>query len=934
MARRLAAVLLPLAVLAACGDKDGEETGTVHDGGGDDTGLEGVDADGDGYGADSDCDDTSSAVHPGADEVCDGVDNDCDEEIDEDPVDGETFWVDADQDGYGDPAQPIVSCAVAEVWAENDLDCDDGDAAIHPGAAEVCDGVDNDCDGLVDDADDSVDPTTYAPWWRDGDGDGYGDPAIEPLLACADPSDEGGAWVDNGDDCDDALAAVSPAATEVCDDADTDEDCDGLVDDADDSVDLAGASSWYADADADGYGDAATADVACDDPSDGAMAWVADATDCDDTAAGTHPGATEVCDDADTDEDCDGAADDLDASVDPATLTVWHADQDGDGYGAPDLTATGCDAPVGGGRTWVVDSADCDDTDAAVNPGAAEVCDAADTDEDCSGAADDADTGVDPSTHATWYTDADTDGYGDTSTATQSCDPASGQVSDATDCDDTDAAVNPGAAEVCDDADTDEDCSGVADDADTGVDVSTYVDWTVDADGDGYGDQTATAVRQCEDPSTLGTTYVADATDCDDGDADISPAGQEVCDAGDTDEDCDGLVDDADSSVDPSSASEWYVDADLDGYGDSSATPAAACADPSGATTTYVADGTDCDDADADINPGATEWYGDGIDQTCDGSDTPTFSCSGWSVPGDYSSISAASAALGNSTSVQTICLSARTYTENPTIRGNLEIIGPSAYDTTINGHVTVVSSRSSATVLLQGVTVTNGIEVDGGGSASWTTTISDCILEETSYDNLLVNRDGYATPSTILQRSIVEVKFGSAGAYLYDYGYNTTDRVTFSVKDNYFTSSTLGSYGIRTAITKSSSRRPLQSVTITGNTIEGQNYGLWLIGRGTSPNRVLNNVFTGNATAYHWDGSGSLTSDYNLYYGNSTSFSGSAAGGAHRVTTDPGLSADVPPVPAAGGSADQAGTTSYASSTDFWTNPRPSPPSIGAVEP
>ena len=144
------------------------------------------DLDGDGWGApghpdcpngdETDCDDGDSAVHPGAGEVCDGIDNDCDPLTDE--------LVDDDGDGA----------------AECDGDCDDGDPLSHPGAQELCDGLDNDCDGSVPDDE------------LDIDGDGY--------LACAD-----------GDaaDCDDHDASNHPGAMEECDDGE-DNDCDGDVD--------------------------------------------------------------------------------------------------------------------------------------------------------------------------------------------------------------------------------------------------------------------------------------------------------------------------------------------------------------------------------------------------------------------------------------------------------------------------------------------------------------------------------------------------------------------------------------------------------------------------------------------------------------------------------------------------------------------------------
>jgi hypothetical protein len=226
-------------------------------------------------------------------------------------------------------------------------------------------------------------------------------------------------------------------------------------------------------------------------------------------------------------------------------------------------------------------------------------------------------------------------------------------------------------------------------------------------------------------------------------------------------------------------------------------------------------------------------------------------------------------------------------------------------------------------------VTITRGVEVRDDGGTS-TTTIEDCIIESSAYHGIHVDRDGYGTPNLAVRRCVIEGGSGVSAVYLYDYGYNSTDRVSLEVRDSYLSG---GNYTVRTAVTKSSSRRTYQSVTIVNNTIEGGTYGLWMIGRYT-PFQIKNNIITGNSTGLHWDGGGSMTNDYNLYYGNSSNFSGSATGGANRISGDPGLSADVPPVPASGGLADGAGTTSYASTQDYWTNARPSPPSIGAMEP
>jgi hypothetical protein len=519
-----------------------------------------ADDDGDGWAACEDCDDRDAAINPDADEACNNVDDDCDGTIDEDDAtDAATWYADADGDGYGDLSSTTLACDQPSgfVSAAYATDCDDGDADISPVDPERCDGVDNDCDG---DIDEGVTETFHA----DADGDGYGD-AASTTEACSPPS----GYSADDTDCDDTDAAIHPGASESCNGSD--DDCDGTVDESDASD----AASWYRDGDRDGYGDAAASTVSCDQPS----GYVADATDCDDGDDDIHPGADETCDGVD--EDCDGTVDEEAVDAD-----VWYADADGDGFGDAGSMSEACSQPSG----TVADDDDCDDADDAINPDADEVCDGADN--DCDGDVDE-DDAIDATT---WYADADGDGYGDATSPTTSCTLPTGHVLDATDCDDADASAWPGADEVCDG--DDEDCDGVADEDDA-IDAST---WYADGDGDGFGDAASSAVA-CYAPSG----HVAAGTDCDDTDASVSPVATELCNG--VDDDCDGAVDE-DSAAD---AATWYADMDADGYGDA-ASSSVACSAPSG----HVADGSDCDDGDAAIHPGATEAC-NGYDDDCDG---------------------------------------------------------------------------------------------------------------------------------------------------------------------------------------------------------------------------------------------------------------------------------------------------------------------------
>jgi len=198
-----------------------------------------------------DCHDSDGDIHPDADEVCDGEDNDCDRKIDEkDAIDPETWYLDSDLDGYGDPDSSSADCDAPSGYVADDTDCDDTDGAVNPGADEVCDDVDNDCDGDIDDDDSSL--AGADTWNIDYDGDGYGSTSYT-REACDQPS----GYVADTTDCDDTDAASFPGADETCDEADN--DCDGDVDE--DTID----GDWYAtDVDGDGFGDPGSTVWGCD----------------------------------------------------------------------------------------------------------------------------------------------------------------------------------------------------------------------------------------------------------------------------------------------------------------------------------------------------------------------------------------------------------------------------------------------------------------------------------------------------------------------------------------------------------------------------------------------------------------------------------------------------------------------------------------------
>ncbi len=294
--------------------------------GGTDTGTDPEDLDNDGVAGVDDCDDENASVYPGAEEVCDLVDNNCDGVIDEGVK--REWWYDLDGDGYGGSSASLEACTAPEGYVEEGDDCDDNDPQVNPGAEGDCNGEDDHCDGLADDR-------ATALWYTDADGDGYGAPTTG-FEDCLDAS----GFVMDGTDCDDENPDVHPGAEEVCDG--DDDDCDGRSD-------LIEVSRWYSDADGDGYGHPAEYLDTCA-PDEG---WVQVGDDCSPNEDWVYPGAPEECNEED--EDCDRVIDE-------------DFDLDGDGYQS--------DVCEGGD--------DCDDSSGEIYPGANEVCDDG-LDNDCDG---------------------------------------------------------------------------------------------------------------------------------------------------------------------------------------------------------------------------------------------------------------------------------------------------------------------------------------------------------------------------------------------------------------------------------------------------------------------------------------------------------------------------------------------------------------------
>ena len=299
------------------------------------------DQDGDGYGDSSQGQKQCQAPSSGVAYINQG--GDCDD-TNADYYVIQTWYRDQDGDGYGDPDTTEESCLPPTTGGHSYIlvagDCLDTSSSTNPDAEEVCNGNDDDCNGLTDD---------FAPgasvWYRDADGDGYGNPLISQ-QSCSQPT----GYVSSNQDCDDASVDAQPTL-----------------------------KKWFIDRDGDGYGDSSTSQQSCSQPA----GYVGDQGDCDDTNSQIGKTSTWWIDsdgdgygsnDSSTNKfecqqpvgyvlanldtlDCD----DTDAAIQGKRR--YYQDADGDTYGNPVLgvASEDCTAPSG----YVTNSLDCDDGDAA-----------------------------------------------------------------------------------------------------------------------------------------------------------------------------------------------------------------------------------------------------------------------------------------------------------------------------------------------------------------------------------------------------------------------------------------------------------------------------------------------------------------------------------------------------------------------------------------
>jgi hypothetical protein len=606
-----------------------------------------------------DCNDNNNAIYPGATETCDGIDNNCFGGIDDNVV-SQTWFIDSDNDGFGNGAISQSNCAQPIGYVLNANDCDDNNNLV--GVASTVYYADADADGFGNVAIDSVactQPVGYVAnssdcddnnntvgvaqsYYPDADGDNYGSAAASALVTCTPPAN----YVTDNTDCNDANPNQYPGATEIPDNS-VDEDCNGS-----DLNTLGSQLAQYT----------FTGNL-CATPVLGVTAQPANATfsnylasDSVNCAAGNNIinytgwntnatlDLTRYYEFTVTPDNCyelsltqltflhrvsnTGGTPfvHVRSSLDNFTTDVFTTQITAPGTDFTEtVPLTGPFASIQGPvsfRFYVVSIGTSGATYRNDNVSL---------------------TGfINALPQQTYYADADGDGFGDAAIDSMDCAAPAGYVLDNTDCNDNNASENPNAVWY---QDADNDTFGnsaftltqctqpagyVSDNTDcddNNANASGSITYYEDADGDTYGNSASTT-QACTQP----VGYVLNANDCDDNNSAITVATDQFY----IDQDNDGFgstdvivtactqpagyVSNADDCDDTNNAitlgSTFYEDGDNDGFGNATST-IVDCSAPNG----YVADSTDCDDTNNGINPNATDVLGNSIDENCDGTD-------------------------------------------------------------------------------------------------------------------------------------------------------------------------------------------------------------------------------------------------------------------------------------------------------------------------
>lgn len=646
----------------------------------------GGDSDGDGYtagsGAGDDCNDADPLIHPGAAETCANiaVDNDCDGVTSADEAsDSVGYYTDADGDSYGaSSASPQNSCSAVAGKVTNNTDCNDGRATAYPGAPELCNGLDDNCNGLIDDS-----VTTFR-FYRDDDGDSFGDPFVS-LSNCTGAVPDG--FVTDRTDCDDTALLYADVdgdgvgsgpftacgvasnndncpTTANANQANCDSDAQGNACDADDDNDtvfdandafacnaaksiadatlsaselatfLAGASGVTVDATSMSSPQlAAVADNASHIAANGIFGSFTIASPLSSPQITTilaqlQPGALVTIDATGmTPTQLAAVAASIAAVTTVENITLTSASS------ASIIIALVSKAPAGeaiivasamssaqlaagvSGSTAVtvigVVVIDAGLIAAQINEITASLGSAASTDvqydttgmDSAQQAAVAASVAVVSSSYCNTV-DLDTDGY-----FADAC-----YVS-AVDCGDSSASIHPNAVENCANDGVDNDCDG---DATSDAEAIDSLNYYVDSDGDGFG--AGSIVKSC----TANAGYSVNSTDCNNSSASVYPGAPELCSNLAVDNNCNGSTAESEAS----DRNTYYADTDSDGAGDPASTTLA-CTLPAG----YSVNSTDGCPSNGALTASIT-YYADTDGDGAGNAGSPAAFCSLTAPPG------------------------------------------------------------------------------------------------------------------------------------------------------------------------------------------------------------------------------------------------------------------------------------------------------------